>query len=117
MLEPLGRAGVDEAVGTSPCIGEVAMSVGMDHVVVQDNEPIASRIDGEVVLMSMRAGTLFGLGAIGSEIWNLIQTPCRVGDICAALARDFDVDAATCERQVLEFLESLVARDLVRVVA
>jgi Coenzyme PQQ synthesis protein D (PqqD) len=93
------------------------MSVGVDNIVVQDNEPIASRVDDEVVVMSMRAGALFGLGTVGSEIWNLIQTPCRVGDICAALVRDFDVDAATCERDVLDFLESLMARELVRIVA
>ena len=93
------------------------MSVGVDSVVVQNNEPIASRVGDEVVLMSMRADALFGLGTVGSEIWNLIQAPCRVGDICAALVRDFDVDAATCEREVLDFLESLVARELVRIVA
>ena len=93
------------------------MSVGVDNIVVQDSEPIASRVEDEVVLMSMRAGTLFGLGAVGSEIWNLIEAPCRVGDICAALVRDFDVDAATCEREVLDFLETLVARELVRIVA
>ena len=92
------------------------MSVGVDNLVVQNNEPIASRVDDEVVLMSIRAGTLFGLGTVGSEIWDLLQTPRRVGDICSALVRDFDVDAATCEREVLDFLESLVARELIRIV-
>jgi hypothetical protein len=93
------------------------MSVGVDNIVVQDNEPIASKVEDEVVVMSIRANAIFGLGTVGSEIWNLIQTPCRVADICTALVRDFDVDAATCEREVLDFLESLAARELIRVVA
>jgi Coenzyme PQQ synthesis protein D (PqqD) len=93
------------------------MSVDVDSVIVQNSEPIASRVGNEVVLISMRADTLFGLGTVGSEIWNLIQAPRRVGDICAALVRDFDVDAATCEREVLDFLESLVARELARIIA
>jgi len=93
------------------------MSLGVDNLVVQNNEPIASRVGDEVVLMSMRAGALFELGTVGSEIWSMIQTPCRVRDICSALMRDFDVDAATCEREVLDFLESLLARELVRIVA
>ena len=48
------------------------MTVGPDSVVVQEDEPIAAEVDGEVVMLSERAGAYFGLDGIGSEIWKLI---------------------------------------------
>lgn len=92
------------------------MALQLDSIVVQDSEPIASKVDDEVVMLSIREGAYFGLGLIGSEIWALIASPRRVDELCADLLSKFEVDASTCEREVVAFLDTLVARGLVRVV-
>jgi len=92
------------------------MHVRLDSVVVRDSEPIATTIDDEVVMLSPRAQAYFGLGTVGSEIWNAIEQPRRVDEICAGLLEQFDIEAETCRREVLAFLNDLVERGLARVV-
>ena len=92
------------------------MTVGPDSVIVQEDEPVAAEVDGEVVMLSERAGAYFGLDGIGSEIWRLIEEPRRVSDLCGTLAQRYDVDAETLTRDVTAFLDALLARNLVRLV-
>jgi hypothetical protein len=74
-------------------------------------------IDEEVVMLSPRAQSYFGLGRVGSVIWNKIERPRRVDELCAALQQEFDIDADTCQRQVIEFLNDLVERGLAHVLS
>jgi Coenzyme PQQ synthesis protein D (PqqD) len=90
------------------------MTVGPDSIVVQEDEPIAAEVDGEVVMLSERAGAYFGLDGIGSEIWKLIAQPQRVSDLCQSLAQHYDSDCETLTRDVIAFLDELLARRLVR---
>jgi hypothetical protein len=92
------------------------MTVGPDSVIVQEDEPVAAEVDGEVVMLSERAGAYFGLDGIGSEIWRLIGEPRRVSELCGTLAQRYDVDAETLTRDVTAFLDELLARNLVRLV-
>jgi hypothetical protein len=92
------------------------MRVRLDSVVVRDGEPIATTIDDEVVMLSPRAQAYFGLGTVGSEIWHAIEQPRRVDEICATLSQQFEIDAETCRREVLDFLNDLVERGLARIV-
>ena len=94
----------------------VAMTVRSDSVVVRDSEPIFTTIDSEVVMLSPRAQAYFGLGMVGSEIWNAIEKPRRVDELCTALLQEFEVDADTCRREVLNFLNDLVERGLAHIV-
>lgn len=92
------------------------MSLNSESIVVQDSEPIAALVDGEVVMLSERAGAYFGLNGIGSQIWNSISQPRRLGEICQSLQELYEVDLATLTDEVTAFLEELLARKLVRVV-
>jgi hypothetical protein len=85
-------------------------------VVLRETDPIATVIDGEVVMLSPQAQAYFGLGDVGSEIWNMIERPKRVDELCVALQEEFNVDPDTCAREVLSFLNDLLARGLVRIV-
>ncbi|HEY4856933.1 MAG TPA: PqqD family peptide modification chaperone [Xanthobacteraceae bacterium] len=92
------------------------MTVSLSSVVVQEDEPIAAEVDGEVVMLSERAGAYFGLDGIGSEIWKLIAQPRRVSDLCQSLAQRYDADGETLTHDVTSFLDELLARRLVRLV-
>jgi Coenzyme PQQ synthesis protein D (PqqD) len=92
------------------------MTVGPDSVIVQEDELVAAEVDGEVVMLSERAGAYFGLDGVGSEIWRLIEEPRRVSELCGTLAQRYDVDAETLSRDVTAFLDALLARNLVRLV-
>ncbi len=92
------------------------MSVTADTILVQDSEPALVTLEENVVLLSVRRGSYFSLNKVGTKIWNMLVEPRRVGDIFDVLAQTHDVDADTMTGDVTEFLETLVKRQLVRVV-
>jgi hypothetical protein len=85
-------------------------------MVTQDKEPIAASVDDEIVMLSARAEAYFGFDGVGSEIWNMIEQPRRVSEICAGLIANYDVEARTCENDVLKFLNELLGHGLIRLV-
>ena len=92
------------------------MSVTIDSILVQDNEPKAADLDGGVVVMSLRAGSYFGFNRVASEIWNMLAEPCRVGQIFDSLSERHEVNAEILGRDVTPFLQTLVDERLVRVI-
>lgn len=70
---------------------------------------LEAKIDGETVMMSIDRGEYYGLDAIGSEIWALLEKPRSVAEICAAMGARYEVEPEVCERDVLGFLGELVA--------
>jgi hypothetical protein len=92
------------------------MKILTADVVVRDNEPIAASVDGETVILSAKAEAYFGLGEIGSDIWQRLATPRKVSDICADLTRDYDVESEICERDTVAFLTKLLEDRLIRIV-
>jgi hypothetical protein len=87
-----------------------------DSLILRDPEIVHSAIDGEVVMMSLDQGEYFGLDAMGSRIWNLMEKPMRLGDLCRHLADAFDVEAERCRREVTVFLGEIEKCGLIRIV-
>jgi hypothetical protein len=90
------------------------MPVGPQSVITQDKEPIVASLDDEVVMLSARAEAYFGFDRVGSQIWDMIEQPRRVSEICAGLIANYDVEAQTCENDVLKFLNELLGHGLIR---
>jgi hypothetical protein len=67
----------------------------------------------EAVMMSVEAGRYYGLNAVGSRIWELLETPKTVAQLCAQICEEFEVDAQTCEADVLKFTGSLIDQGIV----
>jgi len=84
-------------------------------VVVRRQEPLTTTVDGEIVMLSPDRGAYFSLGETGSRIWELLETPLSVDELCAGLVDEFAVDADTCHAETLAFLEELVRAGLVEV--
>jgi hypothetical protein len=92
------------------------MSITAATILVRDSEPAFVTLEENVVLLSVRRGAYFSLNSVGTQIWNMLAEPRRVGDIFDLLARTHDVHADTLTSDVAEFLDTLVKRELVRVV-
>ena len=78
-------------------------------------DPLTSEIDGELVMMDVESGKYFNLDAIGTDIWNRIGDGIGFGTLCAALAQDYDAEAATIARDVTTFVTTMADKGLVRI--
>ncbi|MCI5180704.1 MAG: PqqD family protein [Candidatus Electrothrix sp. AW3_4] len=54
------------------------------------------------------------LDEIGGTIWEMIEQPVRIKDLCMSLSNLFDVTTEDCKRDVLVYLKQLQERDLLK---
>ena len=89
------------------------MTFASDQRIVRSSETLATEVDGEIVLISIKDGRYFGLDQVGSEIWRRLADPKRVDDLCAELQDHFDGDPELIAREAVDFLGTLADSDLV----
>jgi len=67
----------------------------------------------EAVMMSIEVGRYFGVNAVGARIWELLETPQTIAQLCAQICAEFDVDLQTCKSAVLKFSRNLIDNGVV----
>ncbi len=90
------------------------MPVTLDSLVVQDPELVQAGLEDYTMLMSIEAGRYYSLDPVAGRIWQLIEKPARLREVCAALEREFEVTPERCEQDVLDLVEHLAEANLVR---
>ena len=68
---------------------------------------LSAKVGDEIMMMSAARGNYLGVNAVGARIWELIETPSDMDTICAALVREFEVDAVTCRAEVEQFITEM----------
>jgi hypothetical protein len=74
---------------------------------------IAARVDEELVMMSVEQERYLGLNETGCRVWELLEAPRDVADLCRALEREFEVAPDLCRAEVGVLLEELAERGVV----
>ncbi len=74
---------------------------------------VFSHIDDEVVMMSIETGEYYGLNPVASRIWELLETPHTFNQLIDKLMQEFDIDEASCQRDVEAFLKQMMEKKLV----
>lgn len=91
------------------------MSINSESIISKNPQIISSKMDDEVVMMSVEKGNYYGLNRVGSEIWEKLTKPLTVSHLCDKLMQEFDVEKEQCEREVITYLEKLVSEGLILV--
>ena len=75
---------------------------------------LEAEADGEIVALNVESGICYGFNSSATRIWSLIEQPRTVGEICATLVAQFDVEPDDCRRDVVELLRELQRDGLVK---
>ena len=67
----------------------------------------------ELALLDAARGKYFGLNSPGSRIWELLETPRTIGDLCETLIVEFAVDPAECAQDTRELIAEMVEATIV----
>ena len=81
--------------------------------IVRAQKLLATDLDEETILMSIERGAYYGMEQTARRIWELVETPRTVTDLCQRLAEEYDVEPEVCRQDVLAFLEELRAEGLI----
>jgi hypothetical protein len=75
---------------------------------------LAAQVGEELVMMSVDSGVYIGLNDVGARVWDLIETPRDLADICSTLSDEFETTPDVCRPEVEAFLAQLEQRGAVR---
>jgi hypothetical protein len=82
-------------------------AINWDSVIAKSDNFVESEVDGEAVLMNLDEGDFSSLKSTGLQIWQMLDEPKPVSQICAGLLDQFDVEEEVCREQTLGFLAAL----------
>lgn len=93
------------------------MAIQLQSIITKNPSIISSRMDDEVVMMSIEKGNYYGLNPVAAEIWEMLTGPMTVQSVCDRLMEAFDVGQEQCHREVFSYLEKLATEGLIVVEA
>jgi Coenzyme PQQ synthesis protein D (PqqD) len=90
------------------------MSIELDTTLTRSDDILQAPVGSEeTVMMNVTAGRYYGLNAVASRIWELLETPKTIAQLCAQICEEFEVDTQTCETEVLIFVRDLILNGIV----
>lgn len=89
-------------------------TVTVSTTAVAAENALSTTIDGETVILHEDAGKYYGLNEVGTFVWELLQEPHSVDELCQAVINEYDVGRERCRADIEDVLEDLAENDLVR---
>lgn len=82
--------------------------------VVSTERSLSTTIDGETVILHRDVGKYYGLNEVGTFVWELIQEPRSVDELCQEVTEEYDVEPERCRNDIKELLVDLAEKNLVQ---
>jgi hypothetical protein len=90
-------------------------TISVNSTVAAAKGQISADLADEVVILDLESGIYYGLDAVGTRIWHLIQAPRTVKDVQDTLLEEYEVDPDRCGQELLALLRELASHGLVEV--
>ncbi|MEZ4867911.1 MAG: lasso peptide biosynthesis PqqD family chaperone [Caldilineaceae bacterium] len=77
---------------------------------------VASDLDGETIVLNAESGQYYGLEGVGRHIWERIQQPVPIQELCMEIQKEYGVTLSECKADVLSFAHELLQENLIKVI-
>jgi len=64
-------------------------------------------------MMDMEKGKYFSLNPVATRIWDLLENPLSLDELCGLLMEEYEVEAEQCRTEVTEVIAEMVKLGLV----
>jgi Coenzyme PQQ synthesis protein D (PqqD) len=97
-------------------------TISRDEILVRSQSVVARVVAGETLIVPVRArvgdlASIYSFNGTGTLIWKLLESPRTVAELAAAVAREYEVEAAQAESDVTNFVGEMKVVGLVEVPA
>jgi len=79
-------------------------------------EVLARPVGDEAVLLHLASGTYYALDPVGARAWQLLERGDTLGEVCATMSAEYEVESAQLERDVMALVQQLADHALIVVV-
>lgn len=76
---------------------------------------MSTPLDREVVILNPARDNYVGLDEVGRRVWELLEAPNHVRDLCVRMTKEFRGDPEQIAAEILAFLNELAAEGLLDV--
>jgi hypothetical protein len=83
--------------------------------VQRNNDCVAAMVADELVVLSVDLGRYFGLNPTAARVWELLEQPRTMEELCDSLAEEYEIQPDACRLEVTALLEDLQKEGLVTV--
>ena len=91
--------------------------MNLKQSVTLSEDALFQEVTGETVILDMASETYFGLDAVGTRIWQLMQEKGSLQTVFDALLLEYEVEADTLESDFADLLASLEDAGLIALAA
>jgi hypothetical protein len=92
---------------------DAALSV--HSIVVATSEQVSCPLGEESAILNLKNSMYYGMNPVGTRIWTLLKEPRSVEQLRDTLLNEYQVDAALCERDLLDLLGKMKSEGLIEV--
>ena len=79
----------------------------------RSSRQVSCDLNGEAAILQLDQSVYFGLKGVGAQLWLALEKPQSLAELNRLMCKEFDVDAARAEADLVKFLSELQAAGLV----
>ena len=87
--------------------------MNLKQSVILSEDALFQEVSGETVILDMASETYFGLDAVGTRVWQLMQEKAALQPVFDSLLQEYEVEPETLERDLADLLASLEEAGLI----
>jgi hypothetical protein len=88
----------------------------LNSVITHYSAIISSEIDNESMLLHMENNNYYRIPATANRVWSMLVEPISIAEIIETLLAEYNVTREQCEKDVFNFLNDLLANNLIRII-
>jgi hypothetical protein len=79
----------------------------------RSSRQVSCDLNGEAAILQLDQSVYFGLKGVGAQVWLALEKPQSFAELNRLVCKEFGVDAARAEADLMKFLSELQAAGLV----
>ena len=91
------------------------MIINSEVLICRSDNPLASKLDGEVIMLDPDKGEYYNLNRVGSFIWDFLEKPASLDDVCREVRTRFAVSEDVCRADTIQYIKQMNDYDLIKV--
>ena len=82
-------------------------AIPLDARIVPSTKQISCELEDEAVVLNLENGVYYGLNTVAARVWELAQEAKTVREIRDFLLAEYEIEEATCTRDLIDLLGQL----------
>jgi hypothetical protein len=80
----------------------------------KNNESVSGKLQDEQVILDIEKGKYFSLNPVATLIWEILEQPLSIKNLCNKLVEEYDVEPEKCKIETNEYVQEMVKIGLIR---